>query len=80
MAAVETEMLLSMRFRAPRVIAALFRRSSKIRHVMEEMLEGTLQGFKSVVMQEDLGLVPPPPPPPLAALEAEVEADAEDQR
>ena len=55
---VETEMVLAMRFRAPRVIAALFRRSSAIKAVMETMLGGTLEGFRDVVMKEDLDLSP----------------------
>ena len=55
---VETEMVLAMRFRAPRVIAALFRRSSTIKGVMETMLRGTLEGFRDVVMKEDLDLLP----------------------
>ena len=50
----QTEMVLSMKFIAPRVIAALFRRSSKIQDVMETMLTGTLLGFRDVVLEEDV--------------------------
>lgn len=49
-----TEMVLSMKFIAPRVIAALFRRSNKIQDVMETMLRGTLLGFRDVVLEEDV--------------------------
>ena len=50
----QTEMVLSMKFIAPRVIAALFRRSNKIQDVMETMLTGTLLGFRDVVLEEDV--------------------------
>ena len=50
----QTEMVLSMKFIAPRVIVALFRRSNKIQDVMETMLTGTLLGFRDVVLEEDV--------------------------
>jgi len=52
--AAETEMVLSLTFVAPRVIAALFRRSSRIQELMETMLTGTLVGFRDVVLEEDV--------------------------
>lgn len=51
----KTKMTLSMKFRAPRVVASLLRRSDSIAALMEEkMLKKTLHLFREVVIAEDL--------------------------
>ena len=55
--ATNTLMTLSMTFVAPRIVAALVKRSDKISRLVEDrMLEPTLVGFRRVVMEEDLGI------------------------
>lgn len=56
---LNTDMLLEMKFVAPRVVASLMKRSDKISNFMEnKMLNPTLANFRNVVMEEDLGISP----------------------
>lgn len=49
-----TLMTLKMSFVAPRAIAALFRKSQKLTHLVETMLEQSLRKFRDVVLEVDL--------------------------
>lgn len=52
----DTEMKLTMKFIAPRIVASMMRRSDKIKHFMEEnMLDPTLVNFRRIVLEQDLG-------------------------
>ena len=56
---LNTDMLLEMKFVAPRVVASLMKRSDKISNFMEnKMLNPTLANFRTIVMEEDLGISP----------------------
>ncbi|GFH50359.1 hypothetical protein CTEN210_06835 [Chaetoceros tenuissimus] len=53
----DTEMKLTMKFIAPRIVASMMRRSDKIKHFMEEnMLNPTLVNFRRIVLEQDLGI------------------------
>ena len=54
---VNTEMMLEMKFIAPRIVAGMMRRSDAISGLMEDqMLEPTLTSFRRIVMEDDLGM------------------------
>lgn len=54
---VNTEMILEMKFIAPRIVAGMMRRSDAISSLMEDqMLEPTMTSFRRIVMEDDLGM------------------------
>ena len=54
---VATDMVLTMKFIAPRIVASMMRRSDVISTFMEEkMLMPTLTNFRQIVMEQDLGM------------------------
>jgi len=54
---VTTDMVLTMKFIAPRIVASMMRRSDAISTLMEEkMLMPTLTNFRQIVMEQDLGM------------------------
>ena len=53
----DTEMKLTMKFIAPRIVGSMMRRSDKIKHFMEEnMLNPTLVNFRKIILEQDLGI------------------------